>query len=210
MSMENKEQIGIDISSAMAAEQDLRERVRNVVMRALAERDWDPAEIREIMRQSFAGVGEGMPQRGSQAADAAKEAVAGLDEAVSRAVYALQMALEEAWGQGRQFAETDLKGTVDEVKGVEADLLGSLKDAADKSQGVAKEILTGLHDHLSRNGTDTGGQVRGVLEALGNRLATAAHGAGNELMDQARASKERLREVASGILRGLADGLDKR
>jgi len=209
MSMEKKEQIVMTISDAMAQEQDLRERVRNMVMRALSDRNWDVAEIREVLRQSFAGVGEGMPQRGNQAAAAAREAVEGLDEAVGRAVYALQMALEEAWGQGRRFTESDLKATADEVKGLENDLLTTLKESADKGQGVAKEVFSGLFEHLSRNGTDTGNQVRGVLEILGNRLADAAHGAGGELKDQARESTERLKSVASGMMRGLADGLDK-
>jgi hypothetical protein len=140
---------------------------------------------------------------------AAREAVEGLDEAVGRAVYALQMALEEAWGQGRRFTESDLKATADEVKGLENDLLTTLKESADKGQGVAKEVFSGLFEHLSRNGTDTGNQVRGVLEILGNRLADAAHGAGGELKDQARESTERLKSVASGMMRGLADSLDK-
>lgn len=211
MSMENKEQIGEVISVAMARgeDRDLRERVRSMVMRALSERTWDKAEIRDVISQAFAGVGAGMPQRGSQAAAAAQEAVRGLDEAVGRAVYALQMALEEAWQQGRQFAETDLKATVDEIKDLEDDLLGTLKDSADKGQGAVKETFAGLYDHLRRNGTDTGIQVKGVLDLLASRLAGAAHGAGSELKDQAREGKDRLKAVASGILRGLADGLDK-
>lgn len=210
MSMEKNEQIGSVISAAMAQDQDLRERVRTMVMRALAERTWDTAEIREVLSQAFAGVGEGMPQRGSQAAAAAREAVEGLDEAVGRSVYALQMALEEAWGQGRQFAETDLRATADEVKGLESDLLSTLKESADKGQGMAKEVLSALYDHLARNGTDTGSRVKGVLDVLGNRLGAAAHGAGGDLKDQARESRDRLKAVASGILRGLADNLDKR
>ena len=210
MSMENKEQIGTAISAAMTQDQDLRERVRGMVIRALGEREWDRAEIRDVMRQSFAGVGEGMAQRGSQATDAAKEAVQGLDEAVGRSVYALQMALEEAWGQGRQFAETDLKDTVEAIKGLEDDLLGTLKDSAKNSQGWVKDAFTGLYDHLAHNGTDTGSQVKGALEVLGNRLGVAASGAGSELKEQAKESKERLSAVASGILRGLADSLDSR
>lgn len=208
MSLENKEQLGAVISQAMAEDQGLRERVRGMVVRALADREWDRAEIREVMRQSFAGVGQGMAQRGSQATDAAKEAVKGLDEAVGRSVYSLKMALEETWGQGRQFAETDLKGTVEAIKDLEDDLLGTLKDSADKSQGWIKDTFAGLYDHLARNGSDTGGQVKDTLETLGNRLGSAASGAGSELKEQTRESKERLSAVASGILRGLADRLD--
>lgn len=209
MSMENKEQIGSVISVAMARDQDLRERVRDLVMRALADKSLDTAEIREVLRQSFAGVGAGMPQRGSQAAAAAREAVQGLDEALGRAAYAMKMAMEEAWVQGRQFADTDMKATADELKGLESDLLGTLKESADKGQGVVKEVFSSMYDHLARNGTDTGSRVKDVLELLGNRLAGATHGAGSELKEQAREGRDRLKAVASGILRGLADGLDR-
>jgi len=210
MSLENNEQIRVDISAAMGDDHDLRERVRSMVMRALVDRRGDPAEVREVLRQVFAGVGAGMAQRGAQAAGAAREAVQGLDEALGRSIYALQMALEEGWAQGRQFAETDLKHTVDEVKGLEDDLLGTLKESADKGQGVAREVLANLYDHLKRNGTDTGNQLKAVLETLGSRLGGAAGGARGELREQARDSGERLRAVASGILRGLADSLDSR
>lgn len=208
MSMEKKEQIGEVISAAMAQDQDLRERVRGMVMRALADRTWNSAEIREVLTQVFAGVGDGMSQRGNQAAGAAREAVQGMDEAVGRAVYALQMALEEAWDQGRQFAETDLKEAAGDIKTLEADLLSTLKESADKGQGIVKETFSELYEHLVRNGTDTGSQVKALLDMLGNRLAGAAHGAGGDLTDQMRESKDRLKEVASGILRGLADRLD--
>lgn len=210
MSMEKNEQIRTDVSAVMAGDADLRERVRGMVLRALVDHSGDPAQVRDLLRQVLAGVGAGMAQRGAQAADAAREAVRGLDEALARFIYAMQMALEEGWGQGLQFAASDLKQAVDEIKGLEEDLLGTLKESADKSQDVARDVLAGLYDHLKRNGTDTGNQVKGVLETLGNRLAGAAGGAGGELRDQARESGERLRAVASGILRGLADGLDGR
>ena len=210
MSTEFKQEVGNSIASAMARDESLRERVRGIVMRALADGSLDIQAVRGVLREAFAGVGEGMPQRGSQAAEAAREAVHGLDEAVGRAVYALQMALDEAWNQGRQFSETDLKDTVDEIKSMQEDLMSTLKEKADQSQGVAKEAFGDLYDHLVRNGTDTGGQVRGVMETLASRLATAAHGAGGELKAQGEESVARLRDVASGILRGLADSLDKR
>lgn len=210
MSTESKKEVAREIVDAMAREEGLRERVRNIVMRAFSERSLDVDAVRGVMREVIEGVGEGMPQRGSQAADAGREAVRGLDEAVGRTVYSLQMALEEVWGQGRQFSETDLKSAVDEIKSMEEDLMSTLKESADKGQGVAKEAFGSLYDHLVRNGTDTGSNVRRVLEILGNRMATAAHGAGSDLKAQGEESATRFKAVASGILRGLADSLESK
>lgn len=210
MSMEFKEEVSGGVAAAMASDDDLKERVRDLVMRAMADRTLDAQAVRDVLREAFAGVGEGMPQRGNQAAAAAREAVLGLDEAVGKAVFALRMAMEEAWDQGKQFTENDMRRTVDDIKNLEDDLMASLKESADKGQGVAKETLGGLYDHLARTGTDTGGQLKAVMELLSNRLASAAHGAGGEFKAQAQDSAERMKSVASGILRGLADGLDRR
>lgn len=210
MSMENNEQMLSDVVAAMHAGEGLRERVRGMVLRALVEHEGDPAEVRQVLRQVFAGVGAGLPERGNRAAEAARAAVQGLDEALGRSVYALQMALEEGWSQGRRFAETDLRHTMDEIKGLEDDLLGTLKESADKGQGVARDVLVNLYEHLKRNGMDTGNQLNSVLRTLGSRLGDVAGGARDELAVQAKESGERLRDVASGILRGLADGLDGR
>lgn len=209
MPIEKKEEIGGAISAAMALEVDLKERVRALMVAALSRRPLDRKEVREVLRQAFDGLGTGLSQRGAQVGEAAGDAVRGLDEALGSTVHAMQLTLEEAWGQGRNFAAEDLGGTVDELKGLEEDLLLTLKESVDKGQGVAREVLSGLHDHLRRNGTDTGSSVKAVLDALANRVVAAAHGAGGDLKSDAVEGRERLKAVASGILRGLADGLDK-
>lgn len=209
-----------EVSAAMADAQGLRERVRVLVMRALAQRQRGDtenhteshteirAEIRAVARLALSGMGEGMGQRGVQTGEALREAVHGLDEAVARSVYALRMALDEAGSQGRQFAETDLRATAEQLAGLESDLLATLKEGADKSQGWVKDSFDALHGHLSKNGTDTGMQVKDTLDALHNRLAGAAHGVGGALREQATEGRSRLFAVASGVLHGLADTLD--
>lgn len=210
MSMENKEEILSSMSSVMAQDEGLREKVRGLVLKAVLERQTDTAALKEVMRLTVSGVGDGLARRGDQATVAVGEAMQGLDEALARAVYALQMALEESWGQGRQFAQGDVTTAMEDIKDLERDLLQTLKDTADKAQGWAKGELSGLYDHLARNGTDTGTQVRGVLEALNRRLAGAASGAVGDARSTVSDAKERLSAVASGILRGLADSLDAR
>jgi hypothetical protein len=62
--------------------------------------------------------------------------------------------------------------------------------------------------HLARTGTDTGMQVRAVMEKLGSRMGGIAVGSMNESMATAEEARGRLADVASGILRGLADSID--
>jgi hypothetical protein len=194
--------------AAMSSDERLRERVKLIVMRWVVERQVDPVMLREVAKDALEGVGVGLDQRGKAASAALGEAVQGLDEALSRAVYAMQMAAEEAWDGGRQFAATDLQATVDELRGLEGSFIQALRGAADKSQGWLKLELTELGDHLARNGTDTGRRVSEVSEVLARRLRMAAAGSGQAVVANASLIRGRLTVIASGVLRGLADALE--
>ena len=208
MSIENKEEVAENVRASADDAEQLREKVRALVMKALVDHQADPAAMREVMRDTLAGVGDGLVERGNQASAALREAVRGMDEAVGRSVYAVQMALEEAWGVGHRFAETDVKQTVDAVKDLEADLLSTIREAADKTQGWMKGEFADLGTHLARTGTDTGVQIRAVMEKLNSRVGGIAADSMAETMATAQEAQNRLASVASGILRGLADSLD--
>lgn len=208
MSIENKEEVAENVRASADDAEQLREKVRALVMKALVDHQADPAAMREVMRDTLAGVGDGLVERGNQASAALREAVRGMDEAVGRSVYAVQMALEEAWGVGHRFAETDVKQTVDAVKDLEADLLSTIREAADKTQGWMKGEFADMGTHLARTGTDTGVQIRAVMEKLNSRVGGIAAGSMAETMATAQEAQNRLASVASGILRGLADSLD--
>lgn len=208
MSIENKQEVAENVRASADDAEQLREKVRALVMKALVDHQADPAAMREVMRDTLAGVGDGLVERGNQASAALREAVRGMDEAVGRSVYAVQMALEEAWGVGHRFAETDVKQTVDAVKDLEADLLSTIREAADKTQGWMKGEFADLGTHLARTGTDTGVQIRAVMEKLNSRVGGIAAGSMAETMATAQEAQNRLASVASGILRGLADSLD--
>ena len=208
MSIENKQEVAENVRASADDAEQLREKVRALVMKALVDHQADPAAMREVMRDTLAGVGDGLVERGNQASAALREAVRGMDEAVGRSVYAVQMALEEAWGVGHRFAETDVKQTVDAVKDLEADLLSTIREAADKTQGWMKGEFADMGTHLARTGTDTGVQIRAVMEKLNSRVGGIAAGSMAETMATAQEAQNRLASVASGILRGLADSLD--
>jgi hypothetical protein len=210
MSIELNEKVISDVRAAASDDEGLRERVRALVMQALVERRADPSAVKSVLRSTLAGIDGGLAQRGVEAGGAVREAVKGLDEAVARSVYSIKMALEEAWGQGREFADSDVKDAVSSMQDLEEDLLLTLKNAADDSKSWLKAEFTDVRAHLSRTGTDTGAQVRDVMHRLNSRLASAASGSGADAMTAASVTRTRLSEVASGILRGLADALDVR
>jgi gas vesicle protein len=210
MSMENNQDVRVALADLSAGEGTLKERVRALVLDAVLRRNADPKALRGVLQDAVAGVGDGLGRRGEVASHALQEAMQGLDEAIGKSVYALQMALEEAWGQGRQFAQQDLREAADAVKDLEDDLLRTLKETADRVQGGVRDEFVRLTEHLRRTGTDTGSRVRDVLALLETRLGSAASGASMDAREAARTAASRLAEVTSGILRGLADAIDAR
>jgi gas vesicle protein len=179
-------------------------------MHALVARKADPAEVKSVLRSALAGIDAGLTQRGEAAAEALREAVKGMDEAVARSVFALQLAVDEARGKGEEFADTDAREAMSSMQDLEQDLLSTLKNAADDGKGWIKSEYTDLAAHLTRTGTDTGAQVRDVMQRLGSRFSSVAQGSGADALTAAGVAGSRLREVASGILHGLADALDER
>lgn len=208
MSFDKQEEIFDEVRAATDAEADLKERVRVIVMKAMIDREVAPAAIREVISATVDGVGEGLVARGAQAGTALRDAMQGMDEAVASCVHSLQMALEEAWGNGRQFADGDVRETVESMRSLEQDLLKTLRDAAEKSQGWLKSEFGEVLGHMQRTGTDTGARVKTVMESLNSRLVSSVAGYGKDARTAAEQSKARLSQVASGILRGLADALD--
>lgn len=208
--MSNEEEVRIPLRDAASEGGDLRARVRGLVLQAIVDRKADAKAIREVMKSAMDGLGEGLGGHAGNAGESLKSAVVGLDEALSKSLYALQAAVEETWGNGRRFADADLREAYDAVRGLEDDLVGTLKDAGGKTKGVVREEYARLSEHLGRNGSDTGSQIKTVLTVLGRDLGQTAAVAGREAKTDAREAVGRLSAVTSGILRGLADALDGR
>lgn len=210
MSEGNAQELVGPVSQAASEATDLRGRVRQLVTDAILKREADPKELKAVMQATVEGLGTGLAQRGNHAGEALKEAMAGLDEAVAKSVYAVKMAVEESWGQGRQFADEDLRAALEAVKNLEDDMVGTLKRTGEKTQGLLKTEFDKLREHLARTGTDTGSQVRDTVGTLNGKLAVATSGSAGEVRQTAKEATGRLAAVTSGILRGLADALDNK
>lgn len=208
MTTENPQDIMEPVREAASRDDDLRSKVRQLVTDAILKREADPKAIRSVMQAAVEGLGTGLAQRAGQTGEALKEAVGGLDQAIAKSTYAMRMAIEEAAGQGRQFSEQDLTEALESLRRMEADLMDLLKQTGDKTQGTLKAEFEHLREHLTRNGTDTGVQVRDMLAVLKGKLAIAGAGAIGEAGQTAREARGRLAAVSSGILRGLADVID--
>ncbi len=197
-------------AEAAASAPDLHERVRQLTHKVLMERKFSLNEVREILTAITEGVGSGLAGRGGELRDGLKQAIAGLDEAVGSSAEAVTLTLREAVSHGRAFTDGELKATLERVRDLEGQLLDSLKVAAQQSSGKLREELNALADHMKTTGTDTGARVKRALETLAIGANSAAKAGQFGVKEVTETARERLSQVASGVLVALAESLRKK
>ncbi|MGV8992312.1 MAG: DUF6781 family protein [Thiobacillus sp.] len=198
-----------DEAAAAASEPDLRERVRDLTSRALHERRMDLKELREIVGAITSGVGSGLVERGGEMKEGLKQAVSGLDDAVSSAAQKVSYTLREAADQGREFKNNELKASLEQLRDLETQFVDTLKQTASQSGGKLKEELNTLSEHLKHSGTRTGEQVREGLQQMASGVKTTTEAGREKLSETASTATGRLAEVASGVLEAVSEALKR-
>ncbi|OZA15032.1 MAG: hypothetical protein B7X94_00045 [Hydrogenophilales bacterium 17-62-8] len=198
-----------DEAAAAVSGPDLRERVRDLTARALHERRMDLKELREIVGAIISGIGSGFAERGGEIREELKQAVSGLDEAVSSAAQKVSYTLREAADQGRAFKDNELKASLEQLRDLEAQFVDVLKQTASQSGGKLKEELDLLSEHLRNSGTRTGEQVREALQQMASGMQASTEAGREKLSETAGTATGRLSEVASGVLAAVSDALKR-
>ncbi len=198
-----------DEAAAAASEPDLRERVRDLTARALHERRMDLKELREIVGAITSGIGSGLVERGGEMKEGLKQAVSGLDDAVSSAAQKASYTLREAADQGRAFKDNELKASLEQLRDLETQFVDALKQTASQSGGKLKEELNTLSEHLKHSGTRTGEQVREGLQQMASGVRATTETGREKLSETASTATGRLAAVASGVLAAVSEALKR-
>ncbi|MBT9591209.1 MAG: hypothetical protein IV089_09925 [Thiobacillus sp.] len=198
-----------DEAAAAVSEPDLRERVRDLTARALHERRMDLKELREIVGAITSGIGSGLVERGGEIREGLKQAVSGLDDAVSSAAQKVSYTLREAADQGQAFKDNELKASLEQLRDLEVQFVDTLKQTASESGGKLREELDTLSEHLKHSGTRTGEQVREALQQMASGVKAGTEAGREKLSETASITTGRLSEVASGVLAAVSDALKR-
>lgn len=196
-------------AAAAASAPDLRERVKALTARMLHERRLMLEDVRAIVTAVTTGVGEGLGARGGEIREGLKQAFAGIDDAVGSAAQAASYALQEAVSKGREFKDNELKTSLEQLRDLESQLLDTLRQTAEQSGGKLREELDSLAAHLRNSGTHTGEQVREALQQLARGVRASAEAGRAGLSETAGTAVDRLAQVASGVLEALSESLKR-
>ena len=206
----------IDQFASASAQQtaQLRSTVFNATLGALQGRELSLKNIRSVLgtvaQAASAGAAKN-PMLGSLDAESLLDnAVAGMDDALIKAVEANRVALQQFVDKGVDLQESHLKKALSEMDKFEDALMSTIK----KSAGAAGDPMAGpwaqVLEKFNLSGTQTGLKASGATEQLTAQVAqmhTALRETRAASLRAAQTLAESYTALVSGVLIGMSDAL---
>jgi len=183
---------------AMKAGEDVTRRMRDVTLDALKNRRFDREGIRDVVRAVTEGMAAAAPASGGTMRQVLGQAFRGMDEALTKSVEAGEAALRQMVSTGRGVADNEVKQALAGLKKIEEDFVDTVSKVAASANERVRPELRELVERATRVGTETGKQTA--------KLMAEFTFAGMELAGQ---FSVRFAQMASGVLAGMADALEK-
>lgn len=189
----------------------LKKAVTDTTLAALQGRELTLKNIRAVLKQVAEAASAGVAQNMSAGVDPEAlldKAVAGMDEALLKAVEAQRTALATLAAQGADLRDKHLSKALADLEKMEDGLLSALKKAA--SAGPAAAAWAPVLEKMQAGGTAAGAQAAAVaeqFEAMATQMHAQMRGARSAGMKAAQAMAEAYAAMASGVLLGMSEAL---
>ena len=188
---------------------DIRSRMHDLTLAALQSRRFDRDAMRDVYRAVTAGIATGAPGAPDMR-QAIADGLKGMDDAVARSAEAGATALKQLASSGKTFSDNELKSALATLKRLEDDFVNTVSNVADAATGSVQPELRGALGNLTHSGTETGKQLALAANELAHRFAVFSIDASIAGLEAAGEFGARFANLASGILAGVADALQKR
>lgn len=205
-------QLEAEVKRAVEQGLDLQQRVRELTLQQMASGKIDLAALRELSQAVLNGALAGaqpmlqpaLAQTG-QAREQLQQVVAGLDGALAQLAQTASLTLQEAAGKAQVFADTDLKRARADFEQLEQMFLETLQATAARSRDAASMIMSELATHSRLKGSAVGAELQQSWIRTAQQLGEAGRAQLDAGLKLAQASSDLLRQIAAGVLSGLAD-----
>jgi len=189
--------------------ENLRNAVREVTLNALKSRELTLAEIKRVVKTVTEGVNLGAAGAKMDAERVLGEALAGMDDAVLKAVQANHIALQQLSAQGQSMRESHMKKALDELERLEDEFVASVKEATKKGSKQLKDQWASVLQQKQAVGLETAAQVEATMEQFGDQMREAVKQQRRTALKAAELMAENFTTLANGILIGLTEGLQQ-
>lgn len=186
---------------------NVRMAVRDLTLKALQQRELTLDQIRRVLRSVTEGVTLGVAKREMKVEKALSDTVAGMDDALLKAVQASNVALHRLTGEGYDYEDSNLKRALDELERLEDELLQSMVQATDTASEKIKAPWGRVLEKTRQSGTATGTQVASTLREYAKRAQAAMRKQRETGFKTAHLLTQNFATLTSGILIGMSEGL---
>jgi hypothetical protein len=186
---------------------DVRAAVRNLTLKALQQRELTLDQIGKVLRSVTEGVTLGVAKRELKVEKTLSDTVAGMDDAMLKAVEASNVALHRLTGEGYDFEDSNLKRALDELEKFEDEFLHSIEQATESAGEKIKAPWDRVLVQTKRSGTATGMQVASTMREYAKRAQVAMRAQRETGFKAAHLLTQNFAILASGILIGMSEGL---
>jgi len=194
-------------SESVKQGENLRAAVRGLTLEALQTRELSLSEMKQVLGSVTEGVSLGAANAGIDVEKALTDAVAGMDDALLKAVQASQIALQLLTDHGTDFKGSLLKTALDELETLEDEFLKTVRQTAEGASAPVRAQWASVLQHMPLGSTETGAQVAATMQELSDRMQAAMRGQRAANVKAAHMLAQNFGTLASGVLIGMSEAL---
>ncbi|MBE0546988.1 MAG: hypothetical protein IH627_04855 [Rubrivivax sp.] len=188
----------------------LKKAVSDATMASLQGRELTLKNIRAALKAVTEAAGTGAAKNLTAGIDAEAlldQAVAGMDDALLKAVEANRVALGQLVSQGADLREKHLKKALEDLDKFEDTMFAAVKKAAAGVEGPMAGAWTQVLEKMQAGGTLSGAKASSAAEQLAEQMHGAMRSSRAASMRAAQALAESYTAMVSGVLLGMSDAL---
>jgi hypothetical protein len=198
-------------ASAQGSEQ-LRKGVSQATLAALQGRELSLKNIRSVLKTVAQAASTGAAQNVSTGIDVEAlldKAVAGMDDALVKAVEANRLALQQFVAQGADLREKHLKKALSDLEAMEDNFIGALRKATEATSAQVAGQWAPVLEKLQAGGTLSGAQAATAAEQFASQLHGAVRDGRQAGLRAAQTLAESYAALVSGVLIGMSEALQQ-
>lgn len=188
----------------------LRQAVAEATLQALQGRELTLKNIRAALKSVAGAASTGAARNMTAGVDMEgllDKAVAGMDDALLKAVDANRAALQQFVAQGADLREKHLKKALDDLEKMEDTLMAALKKTADGAAAPVAGAWTSVLEKMQANGTLSGVQASTTVEQMTAQMQTAMRDSRAAGLRAMQVMAESYSAMVGGVLLGMSEAL---
>lgn len=200
-----------ETATAKQGEQ-VRKAVADATLAALQGRELSLKNIRSTLKAVTEAANTGVAKNMGAGVDAEamlEKAVAGMDDALLKAVEANRLALARLVDQGADLREKHLKKALADMDKFEDSLMGAVRKMAEGADTQFGAAWGQVLEKMQAGGTLSGAQAASTAEQMADQMQSAVRSTRAAGLRAAQALTESYTAMVSGVLIGMSDALQQ-